>query len=281
MESPETRVRIAENESGRLKEYLASLSEEDWNKPSACQRWTVRDLVAHMAWVAESYTNRIHQSLRGEAVPADGSPPPEPILAANFADSNVDTAVSRSNTLGQGVLADFVTQDDDLIRMMKSLSGDNWDLPHYYASLGTVPMRYRPDLWISELAMHGWDIRSRLEPDVHLSPMTLPACADVVPGQLMHFLFNPRAPLEPPLRHRWRLSGVGAREVDVVIFGDRVEVGPSKDATVDVALNSDTETYVMVSWQRLGMGQAVDSGQVSVEGDEQLASELMGWFWGG
>ena len=74
MESPEVRVNIAEEESGRLKEYLGSLAEEDWSKPTACHRWTVSDMVAHLAWVAEVYINRINQSLHGEAVPADGSP---------------------------------------------------------------------------------------------------------------------------------------------------------------------------------------------------------------
>ena len=41
MESPEARVGIAEEESGRLKEYLGSLTAEDWSKPTACHRWTV------------------------------------------------------------------------------------------------------------------------------------------------------------------------------------------------------------------------------------------------
>ncbi len=120
MESPEARVGIAEEESGRLKEYLGSLTAEDWGKPTACHRWTVSDMVAHLAWVAEVYINRINQSLHGEAVPADSSPPPGPVPAAAFADTNAEAAVSRRNALEGGVLADFVTQNDELIRMMKT-----------------------------------------------------------------------------------------------------------------------------------------------------------------
>ncbi len=62
MDSPEERVKIAIAESERLKEHLSSLPPEAWNKPSACDGWEVRDVVAHLAWVAETYTERIRQS---------------------------------------------------------------------------------------------------------------------------------------------------------------------------------------------------------------------------
>ena len=51
-------------------------------------------------------------------------------------------------------------------------------------------MRFRPVLWISELAMHGRDIRSRLEPKAHLSDESLPVLMDVVLEQLVRFQFK-------------------------------------------------------------------------------------------
>ena len=59
MDSPEERVKIAIAESERLKEYLACLPPEAWKKPSACDHWEIRDVVAHLAWIAECYTERI------------------------------------------------------------------------------------------------------------------------------------------------------------------------------------------------------------------------------
>ena len=49
MDTPAERVKIAIAESERLKEYLSFLPPEAWNKPSACDRWKVRDVVAHLA----------------------------------------------------------------------------------------------------------------------------------------------------------------------------------------------------------------------------------------
>ena len=72
MDSPKERVKIAISESERLKEYLGSLPAEDWNKPSACDHWDVRDVVAHLAWTAESYAERIHQSLQEDSSTPEG-----------------------------------------------------------------------------------------------------------------------------------------------------------------------------------------------------------------
>ena len=55
MDAPQERVKIAVAESVWLKAYLGSLPSEPWNPPNACDRWAVRDVVAHLAWVAESY----------------------------------------------------------------------------------------------------------------------------------------------------------------------------------------------------------------------------------
>ncbi len=86
MDSPQERVRIAVSESDRLKAYLGSLSPEDWNKPSACDRWEVRDVVAHLASVAEAYTERIHESLQRDSSIPEGQPAPGPVSAASFAE---------------------------------------------------------------------------------------------------------------------------------------------------------------------------------------------------
>ena|SRR6266849_6171124 len=202
MDSPQERVKIAVAESARFKAYLRSLPPEAWHQPCACDGWAVRDVVAHLAWVAESYIERIHQSLQGDASPSAGQPAPGPVHAAVFAEGNAQRAISRRERLGDQVLPDFIAQNDQLHQLMSTLDPEDWDRPHYYASLGTEPLRFRPDLWISELAVHGWDIRSRLEPEAHLSDESLPVLMDVVPGQLTRFIFRPGPRLPTPICYR-------------------------------------------------------------------------------
>ena len=278
MDSPQERVKIAAVESERLKEYLISLPSEAWNRPSACDRWDVRDVVSHMAGVAEAYIERIHESLQWDSSTPHGKLAPGPVSAASFADGSAQRAISRREGLGDQVLSDFIKNNDQLIQLMATLGPQDWDRPHYYSSLGTEPLRYRPDLWISELAMHGWDIRSRLEPEAHLSDESLPALIDVAPGQLIRFIFSPRTRLLAPIRYRCELTGAGARNKDIVVEGDKASMGSAGTGKADVTFQCDTETFNLIAIGRLTIETALAVDRLTVQGDRSLAIEFQRWF---
>ena len=278
MDSPEERVKIAIRESERLKEYLSSLPAEAWNKPSACDLWEVRDVVAHLAWAAEGYTERIHQSLQGDLSPPEGRPDLGPVSAASIAEGNAQQAISRRERLGDQVFSDFVKTNDQLNQLMTTLGPQDWDKPHYYASLGTEPLRLRPDLWISELATHGWDIRSRLEPEAHLSDESLPVLMDVLPGQLTRFRFSPRPKLPAPIRYRCEVTGAGASNSDIVVEGDKVSMEPAGTGKADVTFHCDTETFYLIALGRLTTDNAIAADRLTIQGDNRLALEFQRWF---
>ena len=137
MSTPEERVNITISESDRLKEYLTSLPADSMNQPSACDRWKVQDVVAHMAWVAEAYINRIHESLDDGSPIGSGREAPGPVSSIDFRDSNAQNGISRREGLGEQVLSDFISKNDELIQLMKGFSPQDWDKPHYYSSLGS------------------------------------------------------------------------------------------------------------------------------------------------
>jgi len=58
-------VKVLQRECERLKQYLAALPQDVWTKPSACARWDVRDVVAHLIFAANYYTDCITRGLRG------------------------------------------------------------------------------------------------------------------------------------------------------------------------------------------------------------------------
>jgi uncharacterized protein (TIGR03083 family) len=278
MDLPQERVKIAVAESARLKAYLCSLPSEAWSQPSACDRWTVQDVVAHLAWVAESYIERIHQSVQGDALSPEGLPAPGVGNAAAFAAGNAQRALSRRERLGEQVLADFVAQNDQLNQLMATLSSDDWDRPHYYASLGIEPLRLRPDLWISELAMHGWDIRSRFESEAHLSDDSLPVMMDVVPGQLERFIFRSGPRLAAPVRYRWELIGAGSSNSDIIVEGDKAMVESATTEKADVIFHCDIESYIFIAFGRLSINAAIGAERLTIDGDKKLALEFQHWF---
>ena len=238
MDPPEERVQIAIGETERLKEYLNSLPPEAWSKPTACDRWEVRDVVAHLAWSAEYFTERTHQSLQGDSSTPEGQPAPGPVSAASFAEGNAQRAISRRERLGDQVFFDFVKTHDQLNQLMVTLGPQDWDKPTYSVSLGIAPLRHRPDLRISELAMHGWDIRSRLESEAHLSEESLPVFMDMLPAQLERFMLRPGPRLPAPIRYRWELTGTGASNSDIVVDGDKASMEPAGTGKADATFRS-------------------------------------------
>ena len=278
MESPEERVKIATAESARLKDYLRSLPAGAWNKPSACDLWEVRDVVSHLAYMAELYTERIHESLQADPSASEGQPAAGPVSATSLAEGNAERAISRRRGLGDQVFSDFVKASDQLNQLMATLGPEDWDKPHYYSSLGTEPLRLRPDLWIAELAMHGWDIRSRLETEAHLSDESLPVSMDVVTVYLPRFVFSPRSRLPEPIRYRWELTGVGARNSDIVVEGDKASMERAGTEKADVTFHCDIETFVFVATGRLTIDAATATDRLTIEGDNKLAYDFQQWF---
>ena len=279
MDLAEGRVKIAVAESGRLQQYLSSLPPEAWSELSACDRWEVRDVVAHLAGTAESYTERIHESLQEDSSTPHGQPAPGPVSAASFSEGNAQRAISRRERLGDQVFSEFIKTNDQLNQLMATLGPQDWDKPHYYFSLGTdEPVMYHLDLRISELAMHGWDIRSRLEPEAHLSDESLPVFMAMVPGQLTRWVFRPGPRLPVPIRYRWKLTGPGASNSDIVVDGDKASMEPAETSKADVTFHCDTETFVLIAFGRLTIDTAVPAHRLTIQGDHSLALEFQRWF---
>ncbi len=76
MLSPIERVKVLHAELDDLEHYLSNLSPNSWASPSACERWTVADVVAHMASAFEFYTENLTRRLQGDSSPTPGRPDP-------------------------------------------------------------------------------------------------------------------------------------------------------------------------------------------------------------
>lgn len=50
-------ARMAAEETRRFVDLIESLSEVDWDRPTACDRWTIKDIVAHQAAHVVSFTS--------------------------------------------------------------------------------------------------------------------------------------------------------------------------------------------------------------------------------
>ena len=60
MDTPESRAKLLQSEAEQFKSYLSGLPPEAWGRPSACEGWTVADVVAHV--VGQDFAARISRA---------------------------------------------------------------------------------------------------------------------------------------------------------------------------------------------------------------------------
>jgi hypothetical protein len=98
MSTPEYRVKVLEAEVDLAKEYLESLRSEDLQKLSACENWTVADVVAHM--VGQDFALRVTRGLQGDISPPEGAPAVADHDEDRFAQNISDRAKSTNERHG-------------------------------------------------------------------------------------------------------------------------------------------------------------------------------------
>ena len=69
MASPEQRVELVKSESLRIQQYLGVLSAEDMARPSACDAWEVRDVVALLTGGVDLFDGHISMGVQGASTP--------------------------------------------------------------------------------------------------------------------------------------------------------------------------------------------------------------------
>src|SRR6266567_2865385 len=214
MHAPADTVQLILAESECLTQYLTTLPPAAWRIPSACERWEVRDVVAHLTLEAEMYTDMITRSVQGDASPPAGRPWSGPTTAAAFAADTAQRVLARREHRGDHVLAQFLTANAQLNPLLARLGPADWAQPHY-TPLGSAPLRHIPADWLVELVVHGWDIRSRLEADAHLSEASVPVVVEVSLGRACRWRFQPGPRLPTPIRYRVVLTGGAPTAYDI------------------------------------------------------------------
>jgi uncharacterized protein (TIGR03083 family) len=278
METPESRIQLTQAASAQLRQYLHILPLEAWSRPSACQHWEVRDVVGHLILAAELYLGAISRGLQGDTSPPAGFPPAGTANAASWSALFDPMSVARRESLGDQLLATFTATSDQLHQLLAGCSPQRWETLCYHA-VGLLPVRMFVDLWLTELVMHGWDIRSRFEPEAHLAPESLPAFLELIPG-VLQWAFWPGAQRSAPTRYRFEVTGSIPLKIDIVAEGDQTRLEPAAAAQANVTFHCATEPFVLLLYGRLTLPQAIAAGRIAAAGERELIPVFAQWFRG-
>jgi uncharacterized protein (TIGR03083 family) len=277
MYSDADRAQIVHAEAKRLEQFLRALSPEDWQRPSACDQWQVADVVAHLAGMA--LAERITRGLHGDLAPPQGGPQTGTVNEDGLRASVAQRAIAARERLGDQLLSVFIASNDQLDQVLSALRSQDWETLCQHP-MGPEPVRAWIDMRITELAMHGWDIRSRFDPQATLSTDSLQALCNTIPRAVRR-AFRPGASRSAPVRYRFVVTEPVAVRQDIVLSREGGRCEPASDSKADVTFRCTADTYVLVMFGRCSVEAALRDGRLSYEGAPELVAAFGQAFVGG
>ena len=278
MQSPVERVEVLRQETAAFKERIAALSPGDWDQPSACDGWSVADVVAHLS--GQAFALNVGRGLQGDYSPPAGAAPVTEHNEDEFARNIFQRAFSTRAEFGERLQEVLFQRLDEAVDLFDTVDEGQWHNLCYWPP-GPEPVHTMLDMRISELTMHAWDVCSQFDPDYRLSDGSVPVLMDTV-NRAARRAFRPDPTIPAPQIYRFAIADPIEAVYELVIANEEVTLRTGAgDEQANVIFRCDGETYVMVMYGRITPDDAIMSGKLDWDGDERLALGFGARFLGG
>ena len=272
----EQRVAVAKGLAANIREYLGKLTPEQWELPSACAEWQVRDVVSHLIGGAERQAESMERGRGGDPNPPAGFVPPEP---AALSAANAQRDIDRRGQLAGRFLEAFDASYEKLHREFDEFAKTSWDTLCWHVRRGAMTAASYVELRIQELAIHDWDIRSAFQPNAGLDPGCVPVLLDMSPTWL-GMCFRPSDRLPDPLVYGFDVGPEPSRQYRMSVTGDAFEMNPGPAPDAGLSLSATAEQYLLFTYGRLTAAEGMASGKLTVRGEAAHLDRFEVWFKG-
>ncbi len=269
----EYRVGVAKRLAADIRTYLGDLTAEQWELPSACAEWKVRDVVSHLIGGAERQAESMERGRDGDSNPPAGFVPPEPV---ELSVTNAQRDIDRSNQLEGHFLESFDASYEKLHQQFDQYGGDSWETLAWHVRRGAMTAAAYVELRIQELAIHDYDIRSAFQHDASLHSGCVPVLLDMT-ARWLSMCFRPSDQLPRPVAYRF---DVGSETYRMIVTGDQFVMEPGETPQADVSLSASEENYLLFTYGRLSAADGIASGKLVVLGDLGYLDRFEAWFKG-
>ena len=263
----------------RLESFLQTLNREDLRRQSACEGWTVGDVVGHLIERGDPLPDQIERGLAGDLSPTPGFTDDPPISEDQFRINLDRRAVEVHLELGDGLLAEFARVNREFNRVLSLVQAEDWDKLCFHR-LRPETVRSKADIRIAELAMHEWDIHRAFDPDATLAEDSLPGLVNAS-GRAVRRAFRPDPSRTRPVRYRFTFGGPTVTAVDVVLAPEGASFEIEGPGEPDVIFVCTSATYAMVIFGRWKLGDVIANGKLIAEQEWHLIDEFVSAFVGG
>ena len=275
---PDTRgnIQTVRALSNDLAAFLNGLPEGIWRDPdsyaSACEGWSVADVVTHLIQIATLKTLSVERALNGDVSPPMG-------YRRMDADERQRSLTALRDAFHEDIFPEFNVSCLRFNRLIASLAPDQYDLPAWHPA-ATMTVSRLIGLRLMELAVHGWDIRYGFDRSAAINPVALPFMKGWIPNWLRAGFRRPRD-LERPITLRFALTDSAGEMLDLAIRPDAFALSAANpDANADATISLDSSAYILFLMGRIPVRRAIRRRRIAVEGDQSAAERFGEWFGG-
>ena len=269
-------IELIEAETGRIKAYLRGTGPDQWGLDSPCEGWTVGDVIGHLGWAAEFFSDAISQGRSGitsapEGLPEIGTMPP-----TELPDFIARMAKEYNQSAGSDLTDAFASSVDRLGGIFSSMEDDDWSKECFGLRM-LQPASAYVAIRISEVVIHYWDIRYPSNPNAPLSPDCVPVVLERLPVWLNSLGLADFKPSQSPARYRVQTTGAVDFQQDVVIGEgeNRIEAAQG-DPTA--TFTCDADVLALLVWGRLQPGQALADGRLVMSAGTGTGEDFSTWL---
>ena len=263
--------------SNDLAGFLNTLPDSVWRDPdtyaSACDGWKAADVVTHLISIANMKTLSIQRAMQGSAAPPMG------YHRHASAEDGLRELVNLREAYDEDIFYEFNTSCLRLNRLLVSLEPEQYDLPAWHPAR-VMDVARLIELRAMELAVHSWDIRYGFDREASIAQVAIPFMKGWLPNWL-RASFRPPTGIDGSVTLRFDLTDSEGEAHDLRVTGDDFSLNPadrSREANATISL--DSSAYVLFLMGRVNLRRSVRRGRVSLEGDDQAASDFTRWFVG-
>ena len=257
-------IAILAEEWAAIDTLAQGLGDTEWEMPSECPGWTVRDLLSHLIG--------IERVLLGDA-----PPPPLDVLPPHVENEvgarNEAWVAARRSLPGSVVLEEFRAVTARRVAELRSWSPARFD-EIGPSPVGNVPYREFMNVRVMDSWVHEQDMRVATGRPGHDSGPAAQLSLDRL-CSAMPFVVGKQAGAPEGASVRFELRGSLARRVDVVVRDGRAKAVPSFDGEPTAVLDMTMEVFWRLACGRVDGSAARVAGLVTAAGDDDLAVRVL------